>query len=212
MSTLAQRERAALSDTLLAVGADAPTLCEGWLARDLAAHLVLREHQALASMGIWGGPLKSLTARRQDELAAQPWDRLVDQVRRPPALWHPARWGRRLEQVFDDGEFFIHHEDLRRGDGVARPRELSTQDEDALWRSLSGVGKLAYRKSPVGIVVEIPGHGRVRLHKAGARDVTLHGQVGEVLLASSGRGRAAKIDLDGRPEDIRRLSQTPLGL
>jgi uncharacterized protein (TIGR03085 family) len=211
MSTLAERERAALSDTLLAVGPDAPTLCDGWLARDLAAHLVLREHEPIAAMGIWGGPLKGHTERRQDELAAQPWDRLVDQVRRPPAIWHPARWGQRLERVFDDGEFFIHHEDLRRGDGIARPRELSREDEQALWQVLSGAGKLAYRRSPVGIVVDIPGRGRTELHK-GDRQVTLHGPVGEVLLASYGRGRAAQIDIDGRPEDITRLRTSPLGL
>ena len=37
------KERAALCDTLAAVGAEAPTLCEGWLTADLAAHLLARE-------------------------------------------------------------------------------------------------------------------------------------------------------------------------
>jgi uncharacterized protein (TIGR03085 family) len=212
MTTLAQRERAALSDTLLAVGPEAPTLCEGWLARDLAAHLVLREHRPLASLGIWAPPLGSYATRVQDDLAAQPWEELVEQVRARPPLWHPASWGRKVEAAFDDGEFFIHHEDLRRGDGVARPRELSAEDEDALWQVLTGPGKLAYRKSPVGISVEVPGRERVQLHRAGEREVTLKGAVGEVLLASYGRARAAEIDLDGQPEDIAQLSSAPLGL
>jgi uncharacterized protein (TIGR03085 family) len=211
MTNLAQRERAALSDTLLAVGPEAPTLCEGWLARDLAAHLVLREHRPLASFGIWAPPLRSYTQKVQDELAAQEWIDLVEQVRARPPLWHPAGWGSKVEQLFDGGEYFIHHEDLRRGDGVARPRTLSTEDEDSLWSALSGMGKLAFRKSPVGVVVEVPGREPTHLKK-GDRGVTIRGAVGEVLLASSGRGRAAEIELDGRPEDIARLSAAPLGL
>jgi uncharacterized protein (TIGR03085 family) len=212
MTTLAQRERAALADTLLAVGPEAPTLCEGWLARDLAAHLVVRERRPIASLGIWAPPLRSYATKVQDDLAAQPWEQLVEQVRARPPLWHPVSWSRRIEAVFDDGEFFVHHEDLRRGDGVARPRELSAQDEDALWQVLTGTAKLAYRKSPVGISVEVPGRERVQLHRAGKREVTLKGAVGEVLLASYGRARAADIDLDGRPEDIAQLGAAPLGL
>jgi uncharacterized protein (TIGR03085 family) len=129
-------------------------------------------------------------------------------------MWHPASWGRKVEALFDDGEFFIHHEDLRRGDGVARPRELSEEDQDALWQVLTGPGKLAYRKSPVGIAVEVPGRDRTQLHKAAGdgREVVIRGAVAEVLLASYGRGRAAEIDLEGRPEDIAKLSAAPLGL
>jgi uncharacterized protein (TIGR03085 family) len=211
MTTLARRERAALSDTLIAVGPDAPTLCDGWAARDLAAHLVLREHSAIGSLGIWLGPMKHRTQELQARLADQRWETLVDQVRARPAIWHPARLGRPVEALFDDGEFFIHHEDLRRGDGVARPRELSPEDEAALWRVLGGAGKLAFRKSPVGIVIEVPGHGRKQL-KAGSRAVTIRGQVGEVLLASYGRGRAADVDLEGSAEDISALGDTPLGM
>ena len=36
-------ERAQLAQALLDVAPDAPTLCEGWQARHLAAHIVLRE-------------------------------------------------------------------------------------------------------------------------------------------------------------------------
>ncbi len=214
MTTLAQRERASLCDTLLAVGPEAPTLCAGWLTRDLAAHLVIREHSPLAAAGIWGGPLASYTGRRQDEIAGQPWDTLVAQVRARPAVWHPARWARPVEALFDDAELFVHHEDVRRGDGVARPRELSTQDQEALWKALHGAGRLAYRKSPVGIVVAVPGRGRVQLHKgrSGTREVTLQGPVGEVLLATYGRARAAEFDIDGRPEDIALLKSASLGL
>jgi uncharacterized protein (TIGR03083 family) len=42
MATLAQEERNELCDLMLETGPDAPTLCEGWTTRDLAAHLVIR--------------------------------------------------------------------------------------------------------------------------------------------------------------------------
>jgi hypothetical protein len=66
----------------------------------------------------------------------------------------------------------------------------------------------------VGIVVAVPGRGRVQLHKGGhgTREVTLQGAVGEVLLATFGRARAAEFDIDGRAEDIALLKGASLGL
>jgi len=212
MSSFARRERAALCDTLRAVGPSAPTLCEGWTARDLAAHLVVREHAAIGSLGIWVGALAGYTNRVQAEIAALPWEQLIEQVAAPPALWHPARYLKRVEQVFDDGEMFVHHEDLRRGDGVARPRELTPEDEDALWRVLTGTARLAFRKSAVGVLVDVPGHQPTRLHQNDAGQVTLRGPVGEVLLAAYGRGRAARVEIDGRPQDVAALGSSALGL
>lgn len=52
MSTFAKRERLLLADLLETAGPDAPTLCEGWQTRDLAAHVVVRERRADAAGGI----------------------------------------------------------------------------------------------------------------------------------------------------------------
>ena len=60
---LARRERHALCDTALALGADAPTLCGGWTARDLVAHLLVRENSILGAAGISISPLAGLTER-----------------------------------------------------------------------------------------------------------------------------------------------------
>src|SRR4029079_18721505 len=49
--SLARRERAALCDLAVEVGPDAPTLCEGWTASDLVAHLLVRERNPVASLG-----------------------------------------------------------------------------------------------------------------------------------------------------------------
>lgn len=212
MTTFARRERAALCNTLRAVGPDAPTLCTGWAARDLAAHLVVREHAPIGGLGIWVGALAGYTERLQAELANQPWEQLIDQVAARPALWHPARLTQRIEHIFDDGEMFIHHEDLRRGDGIARPRDLTPEDEETLWQVLTGTGRLAFRKSKVGIVVDAPGHERVQLHQHGDRTVTLRGAVGEVLLAAYGRARAAEVEVDGNAQDVAALGASALGL
>jgi hypothetical protein len=52
-------ERARLCDLLDELGPEAPTLLAPWTTRDLAAHLVLREHDSLAGPGLvlpgaWG--------------------------------------------------------------------------------------------------------------------------------------------------------------
>ena len=45
MTRHALSERHLLCDELLRLGPDAPTKCEGWDTRDLAAHLVIREER-----------------------------------------------------------------------------------------------------------------------------------------------------------------------
>ena len=48
------RERSELCDLFLAVGPEAPTLCDGWTTLDLAAHLVVREHDPRSGFAILG--------------------------------------------------------------------------------------------------------------------------------------------------------------
>src|SRR5437764_783312 len=45
VTTWAEQERAALADALEQLGPDAPTLCEGWATKELAAHVYVREHR-----------------------------------------------------------------------------------------------------------------------------------------------------------------------
>src|SRR3954447_13193741 len=45
LRSIRRGERTELLDTLHAVGPDAPTLCEGWTAHDIAAHLAASEAQ-----------------------------------------------------------------------------------------------------------------------------------------------------------------------
>lgn len=91
--SVAQRERAALVATMRSVGPDAPTLCDGWTTRDLAAHLVIREYRVDAAPGILIPLLAGHTAKVQDEVARN------------------TEWNALLANV---AEMFIHHEDVRR--------------------------------------------------------------------------------------------------
>ena len=47
-----RQERIALADLFFEVGPDQPTLCDGWDTRDLAVHLMLREHRLDAVPGL----------------------------------------------------------------------------------------------------------------------------------------------------------------
>ena len=64
--SLASRERAALSDDLLRIGPDRPTLCEGWKTRDLLAHLLVRERQPCK-------PMVAAECRAQPALQPDRW-------------------------------------------------------------------------------------------------------------------------------------------
>ena len=66
------QERLALCDLLEELGADVPTLLEGWTAHDLAAHLVLRERDLIAAPCIvLPRPFQRFAERRRVRLAAK---------------------------------------------------------------------------------------------------------------------------------------------
>ncbi|HET6969240.1 MAG TPA: TIGR03085 family protein, partial [Ornithinibacter sp.] len=70
---VARAERLALCDTLLELGPEAPTLCDPWRTRDLAAHLVVRERRPDAAIGIWLPPLAGPAGRTQQHYAHGDW-------------------------------------------------------------------------------------------------------------------------------------------
>src|SRR5690606_1115855 len=120
-------ERAALADLLAELGPDAPTLCEGWTTRDLAAHLVLRGSRLAAAGGILLPALSGRTRRVQAAVAARPWETLVEQVRRRPPLFIGP-----LDEPANRTEYFVHHEDVRRAQPGWQPRELPASVTAAL--------------------------------------------------------------------------------
>lgn len=128
-------ERAQLADLLDELGPDARTLLGSWTTRDIAAHLVLREHDHLAAPGlVVPGAWARFAERRQSALAGREFSLLVATFRSgPPQGFFRIGWVRSFPTL---NEFFVHHEDVRRANGHG-PRVNSPAMEAALWRNLS---------------------------------------------------------------------------
>lgn len=213
MTHLARLEREALCDTLVTTGPAAPTLCSPWTTADLAAHLVVRERRPDLAPGIWVPALASRLEDGMAEYAAKPWDELVDLVRSGPPAWSPTQ-NSRVDNAVNLVEFFIHHEDVLRGDEAVGPRrELTERESRALWKTLSRMGKLFFRRSPVGVVLRTPGGDSLQVKEAtDLGTVVVEGLPSELLLAAYGRRRVAALDVTGDEADVAALWAAPLGL
>lgn len=193
---VAAAERRELSSLLERVGPDAPTLCAGWSTRDLAAHLVIRERRPDAAPGLVLPPLAGWTALVQRGAARRRWEDLVALVRDGPPSWSPLG----LLDVVNAVEFFVHHEDVRRGRDGALPRPRDAGRDDLLWRVLRSAARYGYRSSPVGVALRRD-DGVEHAVRGGLRTVTLVGEPGELLLHAYGREVVA-VDFEGEEADI----------
>lgn len=188
-----------MSDRFQELGPEAPTLCTGWTTRDLAAHLVLRERRLDAAAGILLRPLAGYTGKVQRDIAAQPWEELVRQVRTGPPRWSPLGWPVAAEYG-NAAEYFVHHEDIRRAQPDWRPRPPDATRDAMFWRSLRTLARLAYRGSPVGVLLQRP-DGTALTGKRGPSTVIISGEVGELLLHAFGRDEV-RLDFEGDPEAV----------
>lgn len=204
MPPLSRTERAHLCNTALELGPDAPTLCEGWDATDLVVHLLVRERDPVAAVGIAVTPLAGLTERKSRKLARQDFTALVERVRTGPPVWSPFVLPP-LERLANGLEFFIHHEDLRRAQPGWAPRELSEAEQLALWRGLGPIGRAAVR--PAGVPVEARWGERRTTLARGSDPVVVSGDPGELAMALSGRAEH-RADLDGPPGAVAALRES----
>ncbi|MBO1766270.1 TIGR03085 family metal-binding protein [Allobranchiibius sp. GilTou38] len=213
MPNIAQQERAAICRTFIEVGPDAPTLDGDWRARDLAAHLILRERRPDAALGAVLPALADRTERIQRELAAKDFPGLVEQIRQGPPVWHPARISK-IDMLSNLGEFFVHHEDVLRGGESWQRRELSPQLSQALWDNLPQVARLAMRDVRVGVVADAPGVGRrsIRKPKDEHGSVVLTGRPGEIFLSVFGRDGVAEVTFDGADVDVAAYRESKRGV
>ncbi|GGY13528.1 TIGR03085 family metal-binding protein [Streptomyces tanashiensis] len=206
MSTHAKRERLLLADLLEAAGPDAPTLCEGWRTRDLAAHVVVRERRPDAAAGAVVPVLKERMDRVTAEFAEKPYEELIQLIRSGPPKFSPFT----IKQV-DEGanvvEFYVHAEDVRRAQPDWSARELDPVFADALWSRLEKAARLLGRKAPVGLVLRRP-NGQTAVAHRGTPVVTASGEPGELVMYLYGRQGSAKVALEGEPDAIERLRET----
>lgn len=210
MSTHAKRERLLLADLLESAGPEAPTLCENWSARELAAHVVVRERRADAAGGILVKPLAARLQRVQTEFAAKPYEELIRLIRTGPPRMSPFAL-KQLDEASNTVEFYVHTEDVRRAQPDWAARELDPVFADALWSRLERMARVLGRKSPVGLVLRRP-DGRTAVAHRGTPVVTVVGEPGELTMFAFGRQEAADVALDGDKEAIDRLLAAGLGL
>ena len=202
--SLAQRERTTLCDLFVELGPGAPTLCEGWLTADLAAHLVVRERRPDSGPGLVWPPLAGYTDKvRRAVRDRTPWEKLVESVRRgPPVLLRP------FDGPMNTVEFFIHVEDVRRAQDGWEPRPISSELADALWARV-GPGGMA-KKVPATIVITSPG--RADKERGTGPRLTLAGDPGELTMFGSGRQGAARVEISGDAALAAQLRAAPLGV
>jgi uncharacterized protein (TIGR03085 family) len=205
--SIAQRERAALVDTLRSVGPDAPTLCEGWNTRDMAAHLVIRERRPDAAPGILIPLFAGHTAKVQNRVAERSdWNTLLDKVASGPPLYSPLK---PLDPIANVAEMFIHHEDVRRARPDWRPRELEPALVSALGRTLPLMGRLTMAKVPGRVALRTTG-GKTLLTTGRGPAVTVTGPPEELLLFCV--GRQARVEFDGDAAAVEAVRDASKGI
>jgi len=198
-------EREALAVTLRAAGSGARTTIEGWTAADLAAHVVATEKHV-------GVP----TFLGRQLVARYGW-RLNDTFRRPMELdrrWFARRgfeWA--LRRIERDGpallarptvlpvslfEIFVHHEDVRRPNGLPRTSEPPALEPSIAW--LLGYHRKLLGSTRLRVVLpdgpELWGGGR-------QPGVTVRGEAPEVLLWLAGRREVADVAVEIDPDAAR---------
>jgi uncharacterized protein (TIGR03085 family) len=203
--TYSRDERLALAALLEETGPDAPTLCAGWQTRDLAAHVVVRERRPDAGLGMMGGPLAGYTARvQQGYLGRYSYPELIARLRGgPPRLSPFAIPG--ADEAANTVEYFVHHEDVRRGAAGWTERELPPGESDALWKRLKS-SRLFLRGAPTGVTLARADASAPPIIAKHAPDgVTVAGTPAELTLWSMGRASAATVTFEGPDDAIARL-------
>jgi uncharacterized protein (TIGR03085 family) len=203
------RERRELCDLFGDLGPDAPTLCEGWATRDLAAHLVVRERSPQAAPGLFlGGPFARMLERATERALAKGYEELVERVRNGPPLGPFAVPG--LRTVLNLNEYAVHHEDVRRANGMG-PRTDRPDLQDALWSLLRRGARFQLRKvSEVTVVLAPPRRDPVEV--GSGPTATLAAEPLELVLYLMGRRGAAAVEPTGDSIAVARLEASSLGI
>jgi uncharacterized protein (TIGR03085 family) len=194
--SFAARERRALADLMDQVGPDAPTLCAGWTARDLAAHLVVREgHPAAAGLVL--PPLAGWLERERASAASGDFTVLVDRFRQGPPSISPMRLPG-ADATANTLEHFVHHEDVRRAAAGWSARELDDDDQRTLWQQLTRRLRLYLRRAPLPVRLTAPELGSVSVgDTASPVTITLTALPSELVLYLHGRRDHAAVDIEG---------------
>jgi uncharacterized protein (TIGR03085 family) len=206
------QERVELCDSFEQLGASVPTLLGGWTAHDLAAHLVQREHDLLGGPClVLPGPFARFAERRRARLAGRhEFAGLVARIRSgPPVGFFRIGWVRDMANL---NECFVHHEDVRRANGLG-VRSLTPAMDAGLWRNVRRGGRfLSRRLRGCGLEVEWAGSGERVAVRPGTPAAVLSGPPGELLLYLFGRQAAAHVEVGGPAEAVAAVGRTHFGM
>ncbi|MFT3860761.1 maleylpyruvate isomerase family mycothiol-dependent enzyme [Micropruina sp.] len=191
--TLLERQRERCCSVLEAVPCEAPTLCRGWTAFDLAAHLDALCRDPVSWPGIGLAALAALTQRRARRLQQRlGYPDLVQRLRhRSPVipLFHLdplLGWPHHL------GEWFVHTEDVRRANGLPLA-EPDAELDALLWKQVQTAARILCRRGD-GLVLRCP-DGPEAPVVAGPRPRLVTGAPGELMMFVY-RGRAADVRVE----------------
>jgi uncharacterized protein (TIGR03085 family) len=206
-------ERAALCNTALEAGEQAPTLCGRWTVKDLVIHLLVRERDPLGAPGILIPKLEKLTDRSARKLASQDFTSLVERVRSGPPRWSPTALPV-LDRAVNTLEFFVHHEDIRRAASDWQPRELTDREQRAIWKSISVAGKGLVRKAGVPIEICWPGEegDRTAVLRKGDGPAVVSGTPAELALFLFGRDQHSNLEFAGPTASVQAVKKGDFGI
>lgn len=191
--TFVKEERAFTVSTLNSLTEkqwQAKTLCDGWSIEDLAAHLVSRERNIIGGIGLIIPSLQTLHDKRIERVKSHGHDYMIHKLSKYP--WY-------MPASLNVAEFWVHNEDLLRGDLQMSRAKPSSAQNIILWNSLKGISKV--RKSLVSDVgnvdlVNTQTNEAIYIRFNSQSKITqVSGTAGEVLLFFYGRRKAANIHI-----------------
>lgn len=128
----------------------------------------------------------------------------------PPRGFFRLRWVRDFPSL---NEFFVHHEDVRRANGMGPRKDLTPDLEAALWRNVQRSSRfLSRRQRAVGLDIAWAGTRQRMTVRKGDPAAELKGTPGELLLYLFGRQAAARVEVSGPPTAVAAVRSSHLGI
>ena len=145
----------------------------------------MRERRPDAAGGILIGALAKRTERVMATVAEAPYEEMIAQFRGGPPIWSPFALPL-LGNKANLAEFFVHHEDILRAQPDWTFADRRNVGEGELGGLLRMMGRVLYRKSPVGVVLRSAGQPDI-VAKKGSPGVVVVGEPTEIVLHGYGR-------------------------
>ena len=206
------QERLALCDLFDELGADAPTLLEGWAAETSPPTSCCVSAISLPAPVSFFRAVRRFAERRRARLAnTAEFGWLVARIRSgPPPGFFRIGWVRSFPSL---NEFFVHHEDVRRANGLGPRDTLTPAFQAALWRNVRrGSRYLSRRLRGAGLEIAWAGTDQRMTVRNAEPTARLSGLPGELLLYLFGRKAAARIEVLGSAQAVAMVRAAHFGM